>query len=66
VKVMVAFTSDARGSPFEVVMYGHQREWLGQEGACRYLEEGRWEASSDAVHRSYEEFKRREKCETRS
>ena len=28
--------------PFEVVMYGHDREWPWQEGRCRYLEEGRW------------------------
>ena len=27
---------------FEVVMYGHEREWPWQEGRCRYLEEGRW------------------------
>ena len=28
--------------PFEVVMHGHEREWPWQEGACHYLEEGRW------------------------
>jgi lipopolysaccharide transport system ATP-binding protein len=27
---------------FEVVMYGHDREWPWQEGRCRYVEEGRW------------------------
>lgn len=29
--------------PFEVVMHGHERDWPWQEGACRYLEEGRWD-----------------------
>jgi len=36
--------------PFEVVMHGHEREWPWQEGACRYLEEGRWEISSGSAH----------------
>ena len=28
--------------PFEVVMFGNDRDWRWQEGACRYLEEGAW------------------------
>jgi lipopolysaccharide transport system ATP-binding protein len=28
--------------PFEVVMYGFEREWPWQEGRCRYLEDGEW------------------------
>jgi lipopolysaccharide transport system ATP-binding protein len=28
--------------PFEVVMFGNDRGWRWQEGACKYLEEGSW------------------------
>ena len=28
--------------PFEVVMYGREREWPWQEGRCRYLEDEQW------------------------
>jgi lipopolysaccharide transport system ATP-binding protein len=29
--------------PFEVVMYGREREGGWHEGACAYLEDGSWE-----------------------
>jgi hypothetical protein len=35
--------------PFEVVMHGHEREWPWQEGACRYLEEGKWELTTSTA-----------------
>jgi lipopolysaccharide transport system ATP-binding protein len=34
--------------PFEVVMYGHEREWPWEEGTCQYLEEGSWNVTSAA------------------
>jgi len=43
--------------PFEVVMHGHTREWPWQEGACRYLEDGRWAVSAEPAEP--------ELCETR-
>jgi lipopolysaccharide transport system ATP-binding protein len=35
--------------PFDVVMHGHEREWPWQEGACRYLEDGRWDVAESLV-----------------
>jgi lipopolysaccharide transport system ATP-binding protein len=43
--------------PFDVVMHGQEREWPWQEGACRYLEEGRWTIGSRARDTQLHEVK---------
>ncbi len=33
--------------PFDVVMHGYERDWPWEEGACQYLEDGRWQVVED-------------------
>lgn len=41
--------------PFEVVMYGHHREFQWQSEACAYIEESSWQVESTELEESHSE-----------